>query len=250
MSRLQRTPFRSWSLRANLGQVDNGNGPLCRRVCDPPGNPPSYFSKCPRNGESLNPPLSQVCHSLRGSGNVAADSFTTLIEGGTMRKVTYVLGTGLLLVMVFSGCNELVPSGDTGVKNAKPAPIAPVAAPAAQPVAAVPNPPPEPPVVEEPSAQETAKEILTKAFDSWLFGKTVEEFEKNNPDIVVIDFDWVLDKILLNYDILQTRPTDDGIKAVVVLTYVSRSGQEIKEKKDYHVAPGSSGEWLFSGTDE
>lgn len=93
-----------------------------------------------------------------------------------------------------------------------------------------------------------AQSVLTTTLDSWVFKDSTEKFDKAHPEIHFSDPDWIQAKLLLRYEIGNSRPYSGGFQFSVILVFESKSGIEIKRNAVYTVLlPGKSKKWLILG---
>ena len=129
--------------------------------------------------------------------------------------------------ILLAGCNK---GGDTGKADVPTAPSP--AAPA--------------PVAAKLSGEAEAKAKLKLALDSWVFGDTLEKFQKDHPDIMVGVRLHSLDK-LTRYEIGAGREkSPTSFEFAVTHVFESKAGTDIKHSGTVTVAKLSD-KWFIQG---
>jgi hypothetical protein len=82
-------------------------------------------------------------------------------------------------------------------------------------------------------SEEEARNKLKEALDKWVFG----DYTSVTPSMIFLDSDHMGTHVLMKYEIVNTRRGSeaDTCEVVVILTFQSRAGTEIKKRKVYKV---------------
>ena len=90
-----------------------------------------------------------------------------------------------------------------------------------------------------------ARAVLKTALDSWVFGDTLEMFEKHHPGISFFDTSRITKKMIGRYDIGTVRKEGRTFEFLVTLTFKEESG-DVNRSGSYLVLKDAEG-WSITG---
>lgn len=106
------------------------------------------------------------------------------------------------------------------------------------------KPPGEPGTKTPMGTEAEARAVLKSALDSWAFGDTLENFEKDHPGVSFFDTNWITKKRLGRYEIGNVRKDGITFEFLVTLTFREDAG-DVTKSGDYHVTKDADG-WVIT----
>lgn len=221
--------------------------PSCRKALKAPDNAAGRKVKCPKCGTVLIIPAPQQIAAPFEDLSPPAPTMPPSPARRSNRAVLFMIaGGGALAVFLLVGVLILI-FGTRGSRSSSPGTKA-VAANES-------NDKPNPTAM---SFESQAKQVLKAALDSWIFGDTLDQFEKKHPGYNFIEPKWSISQVvLLRYEIGLGRaegPSDmppgvKGYEFAVVLVFQSQAGMEIKENRRYAVRTKDDKAWTVFQND-